>query len=147
MTRNELVSDGASIALTCNSQIPVGRAILLVDTDLRFLFWLGSALDHAGYNAFPARTVSDAIALLRELHLMVEVLMVNCALPGAADLIARVRFSQKRLKVISLVEEELPVLTAGVDAVCTKPVETNERAKGQLVRFVEQVASADSMAF
>ena len=32
-------------------------SILLIDSDLGLLFWLGRILDHAGYQAFPARSV------------------------------------------------------------------------------------------
>jgi len=117
----------------------VDRAILLVDTDLGFLFWLGRALDQAGYEAFPARTIPDAMTLLVELHLTVGLLILNCSLPGAEDFVARMRHSRKNLKVISLVGQEPLLLTPGVDAICPKPSEINDRSKVAMLRIVHQV--------
>ena len=117
----------------------VGSAILLVDTNLGFLFWLGSVLDRAGYTAFPARSVPDAVELLRELHLKVALLLLNCSLSGAADFIESTRGAQRRLKVIGLVEEEQTPVTAGVDAVWSRPVEINKETEEQLLKIVHQM--------
>lgn len=122
------------------------RAILLIDTDLGFLFWLGQALDRAGYEAFPARGIPDAIALLAELHLTVGSIILNFSLPGAEDFIAGLRHSQNHLKVISLVEYEQQFVPPGIDAVFCKPSEINERSKAELVQMVQKVVMFRSMA-
>jgi ActR/RegA family two-component response regulator len=124
----------------------VNRAILLIDTDLGFLFWLGRALDRAGYQSFPARDVPNAIALLAELHLTVGLLILNCSLPGAEDFIADLLRSQSNIKVISLVEYEQTFIP-GIDAVCRKPSEISEQSKAELVKFVQSVLLPNSVAF
>jgi len=133
--------------LLANPQHSVGNAILLIDTNLGFLFWLGSLLDRAGYNAFPARSVPDAAELLRELHLKISLLILNCALPGADGFIESTRSTQKHLKVICLVEEEdrQAQPAPGVDAVCAKPVEINARTEEQLLKLVHEVLLNRSM--
>ena len=78
------------------------RAILLIERDLGHAFCLGRTLDHAGFQAFPARTVVDAATLLRELHLTVDILMLDCLLPGALEFISTLRSSRKSVKVICL---------------------------------------------
>lgn len=121
------------------------RAILLIDTDLGFLFWLGRALDQAGYESFPARGVPNAITLLAELQLTVSLLILNCSLPGAEDFIADMRRLQK-LKVISVVEYgQTPI--PGVDAVCCKPSEFSERSKAELVQLVQRVLLPNPVAW
>lgn len=75
-------------------------AILLVNRDLGEAFRLGRSLDHAGFQTFPARSVEEAAALLRDLHLTVAVLMVDCALPGVQELIATLRRSRRDLRVV-----------------------------------------------
>jgi hypothetical protein len=62
-------------------------------------------LDHAGFQTFPARTVADAATLLRELHLTVGVLMLDCALPGAVEFISALQSSRRSLQVICLNED------------------------------------------
>ncbi len=115
------------------------RSLLLVDTDLGFLFWFGRSLDQAGYEAFPARSVPDAMTLLVELRLSVGLLILNCALPGAEDFVARMRHSRKNLKVISLVGAEQLWHTPGVDAICPKPLEINDRSRVELLQIVHRV--------
>jgi len=124
----------------------VDRAILLIDTDLGFLFfWLGQALDRAGYEAFPARGIPDAIALLAALHLTVGSVILNYSLPGAENFVAGLRQSQNHLKVISLVDyEQEPI--SGVDAVFCKPAEINEHSRAELVQMVQKVVVFRSMA-
>ena len=118
------------------------KAILLIDTDLGFLFWLGQALDRAGYEAFPARGISDAIALLAALHLTVGSVILNYSLPGAENFIADLRRSQNHLKVISLVEYEQQFIPPGIDAVFCKPAEINERSRAELVQMVQKVVAS-----
>ena len=40
------------------------RSILIVDSDLGFVFWLGRALHDAGYEALPAKDVPEATAII-----------------------------------------------------------------------------------
>ena len=58
------------------------KNILIVDNDLGFVFWLCQALDAAGYETLPAKGVPEAVALLDELEVWVDVLMVRRTLPG-----------------------------------------------------------------
>jgi DNA-binding response OmpR family regulator len=123
----------------------VDKAILLIDTDLGFLFWLGQALDRAGYEAFPARGIPQAVALLAEFHLTVGSVILNYSLPGAEKFIVGLRQSQNYLKVISLVESRQP-LAPGVDGICCKPSEINERSRWELVQIVQKVVESGSAA-
>lgn len=116
-------------------------SILLIDSDLGLLFWLGRVLDHAGYQAFPARSVPDAVALLRELHLTVGVLILNCSLPEAEDLVPTLRRSYRFLKVICLNGDRRHRCIGGTDAVCRKPAEFSEHSKAEWVRALRGVLS------
>jgi hypothetical protein len=124
----------------------VKKAILLVDGDLGFLFWLGRALDHVGYEAFPARDVPDVLDLIAEFHLRVSLLVMNCALSGAESLIRQLRESNNsELRVMCLVEpgEEgawCPVIPPDlVNGECVKPREMTDDARTELVRTVHNI--------
>jgi DNA-binding NtrC family response regulator len=82
------------------------KNVLIVDSDLGFVFWLGQALDAAGYDTLPAKGVTEAIALIGELKVWIDILMIRCTLPGAESLAADLRWAQRgHLKAIALIDE------------------------------------------
>ena len=77
--------------------------ILIVDNDLRFVFWLCQVLDAAGYESVPALGIPDAATALEELDIWVDVLIARCTLTGADGFAAELRSSQQgQLKTIAL---------------------------------------------
>jgi DNA-binding response OmpR family regulator len=117
-------------------------AILLIDRDLGLLFWLGRVLDHAGYSAFPARSVPDAVALLDDLHLTIGMLILDCSLPGTEDLIHVLRQSTRLLKVVCLSGQGNHKCSAGIDAFCPKPVRWDDRSQAEWVRAVREAMAS-----
>jgi len=82
------------------------KNILIVDNDLGFVFWLCQALDAAGYETLPAKGVPEATALLAQLEVWVDVLMVRRTLPGADVFAAELRCSQRgHVKTIALIDQ------------------------------------------
>lgn len=76
------------------------KTVLIVDPDLGFAFWLGHMLDQAGFEALPARSVPDAVQLLEELNVAVDLVLLNSALPDAASFVADLGLRQRPFKVI-----------------------------------------------
>jgi len=82
------------------------KNILIVDNDLGFVFWLCQALEAAGYETLPAKGIPEAAALLTELQVWVDILMVRRTLPGADLFAAELRGSQRgHLKTIALIDQ------------------------------------------
>ena len=82
------------------------KNILIVDSDLRFVFWLCHLLDAAGYETVPATGIPEAVVALAELDLSVDLLMVRPGLPGARAFAGELRASQRgRLKTIALIDQ------------------------------------------
>jgi DNA-binding response OmpR family regulator len=75
----------------CSSSEPPVKTALILDPDIGFGFWLARGLDQSDYQSFPAKSVADASALLDELRIEVDLLILNVALPDAAELIESVR--------------------------------------------------------
>jgi len=125
----------------------VKTAILLIDCELAFVFWLGRALDKAGYEAFPARSIPDAVKLMAELHLSVGLVILNCSLPGAADFIAELRGTQKFVKIIALVEDaNLCFMQPGIDCQVCRPKGNDEASKIELCRQIRQVLGSPALS-
>jgi DNA-binding NtrC family response regulator len=80
-------------------------AVLIVDRDLGFLFWLGDALRRASHMALPSTNCKDAGQLARQRGLPIHVLVVDGTLAGAAALVRALRGTNPRLKVIGLTSE------------------------------------------
>jgi DNA-binding response OmpR family regulator len=82
------------------------KTVLIIDSDLGFVFWLGKLLGDAGYQALPAKGVSEARALLGELNTEIDLLIVNPSLPGAPDFVSALRRSYPNSKVLTALGEK-----------------------------------------
>ena len=124
-----------------NVHADVNRAILLIDRDLGFSFWLGKALDQAGYQAFPARTVSDAFTLLSDLSLNLCLLILCRSPEGADELVALLRMRNQDLRVVCLSEDgDFDHLPLGApDAFYQKPAGRSENDLAELLRAIARV--------
>ena len=82
------------------------QTVMIVNSDLGFVFWLGALLDNAGYRAIPARRVRDAVLLLERFSLEPDLLIVDPSLPGADLLVEHYR--RANVRVIALPREIAP---------------------------------------
>lgn len=121
-------------------------AVLLIDSNLGFVFWLGSVLVGAGYAAYPAKSVPDALKLIAELHLSVGLVILSEFLPGAANFISTLRRSQKYLKVILLVENADQHYRFGVDAQCVRPDRICQNSRAEWLQTTRRVLSRKATA-
>lgn len=115
---------------------PVKTALIL-DPDIGFGFWLARGLDRSNYQSFPAKSAADASALLDELRIEVDLLILNAALPDAAELIESLRRLNEELKVVALIGDQprLPGIAARVDLCCRKP----DRTEAKRLAWIEHV--------
>jgi hypothetical protein len=119
------------------------KTALILDPDIGFGFWLARGLDQSDYQSFPAKSVADASALLHELRIEVDLLILNLALPDAAELIESLRRLNEELKVVALIGDQprLPGLAARVDLCCRKPART-EAERLEWIGHVEELLPA-----
>src|SRR5208283_422511 len=112
--------------------MPLKRSIILIiDSDLGSVFWLGQLLDATGYESLPAKSLWDAKLLLAELKVTIDLLIVSASIPGVAAFTESLRSSQGRLKTIGLLgdDEEMPEVEPHMDAWLQKPVLTDGVSK------------------
>ena len=79
------------------------RAVLMVDSDLGFLFVLASELDHRGINLIPSGSARQARLMLARLKLTIDVLIINCQLSGVCALAREMVLGNAELEVIGIV--------------------------------------------
>jgi TonB family protein len=120
------------------------KIALIVDPELAFGFWLARGFDQAGYQGYPARSAPDALALLKELGIHVDLLILDPTLSGAAGLIEELRRSNELLRVVALIGDQprLPALTARVDLCCRKPNREDEDKRREWIAHVEELLPA-----
>lgn len=117
-----------------------GKTVLLVDRDLGYLFWLGAALDDAGYITLPAKGATEAALLIMQLDLQVDVLIIDLTLPGAEELIKGLYRSRPNLKVVAPVSDPIE---AGA---MPKPSILDDFAKFQWIRSIRGVLGENASA-
>jgi DNA-binding response OmpR family regulator len=96
-------------------------AILIVDEDVGFLWWLGELFHEAGYQSIPALSCREALSLARDVKGGVDLVLVHPGLRGVSHLIQALR-SMHAIKVILLQEnagETIPGLHA--EAIIERP--------------------------
>jgi hypothetical protein len=125
---------------------PKQTSVLIIDNDLGSVFWLGHVLEAAGYDAFPARSLSDANLLLKELCVWVDLLIVRASIPGVAAFLGELRANQGIVRTLGLLEEteELKELAFPMNAWFRKPLFTDETAQLDYLDVISQVLSVSA---
>ncbi|HLK48916.1 MAG TPA: hypothetical protein VKT49_12315 [Bryobacteraceae bacterium] len=76
--------------------------ILILDNDLGFVFWLGQTLTTPQCTALPALSVPEANTLISQLKLTIDFLIMNPAVPGAAEFTRSLRKQHRQMRVATL---------------------------------------------
>ncbi len=114
--------------------------VLIVDGDLGFAFWLGRALDGAGFTALAAKDVPDALTLITQHRVSPQVLVLNTCLDHVTELISRVRRLARPPRVVAVLSDEPAGQLPKIDAAQRKPKEFSRASKAEWVRLIEQIA-------
>ena len=122
------------------------RTVLIVDRELGFVFWLGQALDRAGYQALPAKSCKDAIDLVKQLNIEIHLLIVGNSLDGAGDFADGLRHAQGHLKVIAVIgdEEQPSSLFPGADATQVMLSGVDETSQREWLETIEELFCQDN---
>jgi DNA-binding response OmpR family regulator len=91
--------------------------IIVLDSDLGFVFWLAHTLVANGYLAFPATSVPEALRLIQALQAeSVDLVIANPALHGASELLDRLRTRRVSPKVIAFEDRTLDTEISDIKA-------------------------------
>lgn len=129
-----------------------GRTVLVVDDDLGFLARFSEILMDASYEVVPASSVEEAVSLVAELAIDVDVAIIGAAIwPGARlDVIRNLQQLCRNIKLIVTVDPaeafELDRDTArniGIVATIRRPSQNDPQAEAELLRALEQVLAAE----
>jgi hypothetical protein len=80
----------------------VRPVVLIVDQDLGFVCWLGELLAQAGCRAVPALNSRDAVRLVADLNLPIDVAIVDPGLGGVGEAIKTLRGQYPSLRTIAI---------------------------------------------
>lgn len=80
----------------------VRRTVLIVDEDFGFVCWLGELLAEVGYDVIPASDTRSALALIDELNLRVNLLIVNPKIRGAFKMTRLMSSIHDGLKIVAI---------------------------------------------
>lgn len=121
------------------------KTVLIADRDLGFVFWIGQKLDRAGYRAFPANSSANAAEMVRQFHLVVDLLILNPSIRGIREFAKRLRLSQGHLRTIVVMDEgDGPVSgLPKANASLRKPRLRDEASEIQWLETIERVFAED----
>lgn len=99
------------------------HTLLIVDSDVGFLWWLGEIFTEAGHYAVPALNCMQALAAVKKYHLQVDFLLVNPSLTGVARLVTSLQAGGRDFKIVLIREGMLGLEYPGFryDANLTRP--------------------------
>lgn len=126
----------------CASPEEGRRSLVIVDSDLGFAFWLGQALDAAGYVTAPAQNARSALELVFSSSARVEALIIDPAERDAVSFIAHLKRLDPPVKAIAAFTpgrppvSDLPIF----DAAAPKPERRTTAAAQAWVDLVRALA-------
>jgi DNA-binding NtrC family response regulator len=99
------------------------KTVLILDSDPGYQFWLGQVLSKAGYRGVPARSVAEVNALIKDLDLKIDLLIIDPRLEGAAEFVQATRSFPAPPHIIAAIERysDLEWELHDVDVVRFKP--------------------------
>jgi DNA-binding response OmpR family regulator len=112
---------------------------LIVDEDVGFIWWLGEIFNEVGYQAVPALSARQAVALFEETKFVVDLVVVNPGLPGVWDMLETL--SRSRPPAVVLIENPEAVSIAGIRALATleRPSGWEPVSRAEWLRKVRRV--------
>jgi hypothetical protein len=125
--------------------------VLIVESDLGFLFWLGRIFTDAGSRVIPGFDCGQAISMVRDLRVRLAIVVVNPELSGATWMIQALRQTQGHFKIVILVTdglvEESPI-RAQAKLVRPRPGEmaSYDDWIGRVVKILHQLLDLDTDA-
>jgi hypothetical protein len=122
------------------------KNVLIVDSDVGFIFWLAEVLVEANYQPWPACSALEAVSLVGRRHLApLDLLIVNPSLRGALHLMSRLRRVQPDLKILA-VDPLNDRQVRGVTAWRARPNAGDQSAKQKWAREIERILSVHHRA-
>jgi len=116
------------------------KTVLVVDSDVGFVFWLGHGLDQNRYAVLPAASVPNARTLLDELAITVDLVIIDPALPDAANFVETLRGGNLLLKVVVVADATAePAQIRSFDLQCQKPEAIDDSALQALITKIRKV--------
>ena len=104
------------------SELLSGATVLIVDQDVGLAFWLGEIFSEVGCQAVPALDYTQAVSIIRELNLKIDLVVVNPGLPRVSDLIRTLQRAHRPLKIIAIHEGHVPCIRMiDSDAILERP--------------------------
>jgi anthranilate/para-aminobenzoate synthase component II len=114
--------------------------VLILDHDLGFVFWLGEIFSEAGCQVVPALNWAQAVSIIEELNLTVDVVVMNPGLPWVQQVLSTLGTQGWRPKIVVIRDEKVkPVGTIHADAILKKPTPSQPISRHETLEQVQEI--------
>jgi len=108
----------------------------------------GIILGDAGHQVLPAKSFTEASAMLSELNTEIDLLILNPSVAGAADFVNALRNSWPNARVLAALgdQDHQAGQTRNADIIARRPLQPDAAAATVWLRMVEQLLNWQSSA-
>ena len=118
--------------------------VLILDTDPGLVFWLGGIFREAGCQAVPALNSEQALSIIRELKLRVDVVVVNPGIVGVPEMIQALGHVRP-VKIVAICGDRQASGTIHAHATLDRPSGTGgisrEKWLGRVQRLLHEIST------
>ena len=112
--------------------------MLIVDSDLGFIFWLGVIFNEAGCDVLPAFDAKNAISMTSEFD--IDIVVMNPSLPGVREMLSALSTAERTPKIVALDDESIETIGAfQAHAILKRPSGLQQISHSEWLKRINQV--------
>ena len=117
-----------------------GPAVLIVDQDLGFVFWLGEILIEAGCSVVPALDCTEAVSITEKLDLTVDVVIMDPGLPWVQHVLSTLTRTGRTLKIVAISDDKVDAIwPIHADAILKRPIASRYLSRQEMLEQVQEI--------
>ena len=113
--------------------------VLILDQDLGFVLWLGEIFKEAGCQVVPALNWAQAVSIVEEFNLTVDVVVMNPGLPWVQQVLSTLGTQGWMPKIVVLSDEKGNAVTLHADANLKRPTPSQPISRHEMLKQVQEI--------
>jgi DNA-binding NarL/FixJ family response regulator len=112
--------------------------VFILDRDLGFVFWLGEIFSEAGCQTVPTMNSEQALSIIRELKLQVDIVVADLGLAGVSAMIQAMS-DGRSLKIVAIRGDDDPGYAIQAHATLERPSASSQISREEWLARVREL--------